>query len=110
MVGVSGLQNFPEGMAVSMPLVREGYSPWRAFWWGQLSGMVEPVGGLLGAWAVLLVRPAMPYALALAAGAMIYVVVDELIPEAQSGGNKSTATWGAMAGFMLMMTLDVALG
>ena len=93
-----------------MPLAREGYSPFKAFMWGQLSGMVEPVGGLLGACAVVYVKPVMPYALALAAGAMIYVVVDELIPEAQSGGNKELATWGAMFGFMLMMTLDVALG
>jgi len=105
-----GLQNFPEGMAVSVPLRREGLSRPRAFWYGQLSGMVEPVAGLLGAAAVLLIRPILPYALAFAAGAMIYVVVEELIPESQLESITDVATIGAMLGFALMMTMDVALG
>lgn len=105
-----GIQNFPEGMAVAMPLRREGLSPARSFFMGQLSGMVEPVAGVLGALAVYLARPLLPYALAFAAGAMIYVVVEEVIPESQGGGNSDIATVGAMLGFALMMTLDVALG
>jgi ZIP family zinc transporter len=105
-----GLQNFPEGAAVSIPLRREGLSPMRAFWYGQLSGIVEPIAAVLGAAAVLLVRPLLPYALAFAAGAMIYVVVEELIPESQSDKNTDPATIGAMLGFALMMVLDVALG
>jgi ZIP family zinc transporter len=105
-----GLQNFPEGMAVSVPLRREGLSRPRAFWYGQLSGMVEPIAGLLGAAAVLLIRPILPYALAFAAGAMIYVVVEELIPESQLESITDVATVGAMLGFAVMMTMDVALG
>jgi ZIP family zinc transporter len=105
-----GLQNFPEGAAVSIPLRREGFTPLRAFWYGQLSGVVEPIAAVLGAVAVLLVRPLLPYALAFAAGAMIYVVVEELIPESQLAKNTDVATIGAMVGFALMMTLDVALG
>ncbi len=105
-----GLQNFPEGAAVSIPLRREGLSPLRSFWYGQLSGIVEPIAAVLGAAAVLLVRPLLPYALAFAAGAMIYVVVEELIPESQSDKNTDPATIGAMLGFALMMVLDVALG
>lgn len=105
-----GLQNFPEGAAVSAPLVREGMSRGKAFWYGQLSAVVEPVAGVLGAAAVLLVRPILPYALGFAAGAMIYVVVEELIPEAQSGKNTDLSTVGAMLGFAVMMLLDVALG
>jgi ZIP family zinc transporter len=105
-----GIQNFPEGTAVSVPLRREGFSRLRAFWYGQLSGMVEPVSGVLGAALVLLMRPILPYALAFAAGAMIYVVVEELIPESQLAKNTDVATIGAMLGFTLMMTLDVALG
>ena len=105
-----GIQNFPEGTAVSVPLRREGFSRPRAFWYGQLSGMVEPVAGVLGAAAVLLMRPILPYALAFAAGAMIYVVVEELIPESQLAKNTDVATIGAMLGFALMMVLDVALG
>jgi ZIP family zinc transporter len=108
-VGI-GIQNFPEGMAVSMPLRREGMSPLRSFWFGQLSALVEPVAGVLGAGAVLLMRPILPYALAFAAGAMIYVVVEELIPEAQRGISTDVATMGAIAGFTVMMILDVALG
>ncbi len=108
-VGI-GIQNFPEGAAVSVPLRREGMSRLKSFWYGQLSGIVEPVAGLLGAVAVILIRPLLPYALAFAAGAMIYVVVEELIPEAQEGRQSDVATIGAMLGFAVMMTLDVALG
>ncbi len=105
-----GIQNFPEGLAVSMPLRREGMSRGKAFFWGQLSGMVEPVAGVLGALAVLVARPILPYALSFAAGAMIFVVVEDLIPESQQGGNTDAATMGAMLGFTVMMFLDVALG
>jgi ZIP family zinc transporter len=105
-----GIQNFPEGTAVSVPLRREGMSRLRAFWYGQLSATVEPVAGVIGAAAVLLMRPILPYALAFAAGAMIFVVVEELIPEAQQEQNTDVATIGAMLGFAIMMTLDVALG
>jgi ZIP family zinc transporter len=105
-----GLQNFPEGMAVSIPLRREKMSKFKAFWYGQLSGMVEPIAGVLGAAAVLLVQPLLPYALAFAAGAMIYVVVEELIPEAQLDKKTDVATFGSMLGFAVMMMLDVALG
>jgi ZIP family zinc transporter len=105
-----GIQNFPEGAAVSVPLRREGLSRAKSFWYGQLSGMVEPVAGVVGAAAVLLIRPILPYALAFAAGAMIYVVVEELIPESQIESITDVATIGAMLGFAVMMTLDVALG
>jgi ZIP family zinc transporter len=105
-----GIQNFPEGAAVSVPLRREGMSRLKSFWFGQLSGLVEPVAGVLGAAAVLLMRPILPYALAFAAGAMIFVVVEELIPESQLETGTDIATVGAMLGFAVMMTLDVALG
>lgn len=105
-----GLQNLPEGMAVSMPLRREGISPLRSFWYGQLSGVVEPVAGVAGSSLVLLARPLLPYALAFAAGAMIFVVVEEVVPEAERGGNTDFATMGAMIGFAVMMMLDVGLG
>lgn len=105
-----GIQNFPEGMAVSMPLRREGLGVGRSFWFGQLSGVVEPVSAVIGAAAVLLIQPILPYALAFAAGAMIYVVVEELIPESQHHGNTDIATLGTMGGFCVMMVLDVALG
>lgn len=105
-----GLQNLPEGLAVSMPLRREGLSRLRSFWYGQLSGIVEPVAGVIGAAAVLVAQPALPYALAFAAGAMIFVVVEDIIPEAQQEGNTDFATMGAMLGFAVMMTLDVGLG
>ncbi len=105
-----GIQNFPEGAAVSVPLRREGISRRKSFWYGQISGMVEPLAGVLGAMAVVLMRPALPYALAFAAGAMIYVVVEELIPESHLEQHTHFATWGAMLGFAVMMTLDVALG
>jgi len=105
-----GIQNFPEGVAVSVPLMREGVSRRKAFWYGQLSGMVEPVAGVIGAAAVLFMKPILPYALAFAAGAMIFVVVEELIPESQYQNNTDLATLGALLGFAVMMTLDVALG
>ena len=105
-----GIQNFPEGAAVSIPLRREGLSRLKCFWYGQLSGAVEPIAGVLGAAAVLLMRPILPYALSFAAGAMIFVVVEELIPESQREKNTDIATMGAMLGFAVMMTLDVALG
>jgi ZIP family zinc transporter len=105
-----GIQNLPEGMAVSMPLRREGVSPLRSFWYGQLSAVVEPVAGVIGAATVLVARPILPYALAFAAGAMIFVVVEELVPESQRGGNTDWATMGAMVGFAAMMVLDVGLG
>ena len=105
-----GIQNFPEGLAVSMPLRREGLSRGKSFWYGQLSGVVEPVAGVLGAAIVLIARPILPYALSFAAGAMIFVVVEELIPESQGGKNTDIATMGAMVGFTVMMMLDVALG
>lgn len=108
-----GLQNFPEGAAVAIPLRREGFSRKKAFLFGQASGIVEPIAGVIGALAVISIRPLLPYALAFAAGAMIYVVVEELIPQAQSevGGSKTDiATIGAMVGFSVMMVLDVALG
>jgi len=105
-----GIQNFPEGAAVSVPLRREGFSRLKSFWYGQASGMVEPIAGVLGAVSVILIKPILPYALAFAAGAMIYVVVEELIPESQLEKNTDIATMGAMGGFAVMMTLDVALG
>lgn len=105
-----GIQNFPEGAAVSVPLRREGMSRLKAFWYGQLSGTVEPIAGVLGAAAVILIKPILPYALAFAAGAMIFVVVEELIPESQLETGTDVASVGAMLGFAVMMTLDVALG
>ncbi|XP_038591145.1 zinc transporter ZIP11-like isoform X2 [Micropterus salmoides] len=105
-----GIQNFPEGLAVSLPLRGSGVSTWKAFWYGQLSGMVEPIAGLLGAFAVVLAEPLLPYALAFAAGAMVYVVVDDIIPEAQVSGNGKLASWTSILGFVVMMSLDVGLG
>jgi ZIP family zinc transporter len=105
-----GLQNFPEGAAVSIPLRREGMSRTKAFLLGQASGIVEPIAGVIGAYLVSIMRPILPYALCFAAGAMIYVVIEELIPEAQSNGNSDVATMGALIGFTVMMVLDVALG
>jgi ZIP family zinc transporter len=105
-----GIQNFPEGTAVSVPLRREGLSRIKSFWYGQLSGIVEPIAGVLGAVAVITMRPILPYALAFAAGAMIYVVVEELVPESQAHENTDIATMGTMVGFAVMMFLDVALG
>jgi ZIP family zinc transporter len=105
-----GIQNFPEGAAVSIPLRREGISRLRAFNYGQLSGIVEPIAGVLGALLVVWVTPILPYALSFAAGAMIFVVVEELIPEAQTGNETDLSTIGAMIGFACMMLLDVSLG
>ena len=105
-----GIQNFPEGAAVSVPLRREGLSRRKCFWYGQLSGAVEPIAGVIGAAAVLLMRPILPYALSFAAGAMIFVVIEELIPESQAEKNTDIATLGAMLGFAVMMALDVGLG
>ncbi len=103
-----GIQNLPEGAVVSVPLRREGMSPGKSFFWGQFSGMVEPLGGILGAALVLIARSFLPYAMAFAAGAMIYVVAEEVIPESQRGKFAHLATLGLMLGFALMMALDVA--
>jgi ZIP family zinc transporter len=105
-----GIQNFPEGVAVAMPLRKEGLSRLKSFNMGQLSGIVEPLAGVLGAFFVLTAQSLLPYFLAFAAGAMIFVVVEEVIPESQHGGNSDIATMGAMIGFTVMMILDVALG
>lgn len=105
-----GIQNFPEGAAVSIPLRRDGMSRLKAFGYGQASGLVEPVAGVLGAALVMVMRPILPYALAFAAGAMIFVVAEEVIPESRREGNEHIATLGLMLGFAVMMMLDVALG
>lgn len=105
-----GLQNCPEGMAVAVPLRGDGLSPARSFYYGQMSAWVEPLAAMLGAAAVLVMQPVLPYALAFAAGAMIFVVVEEVIPESQAGGHPDLATSGAILGFATMMVLDVALG
>jgi len=105
-----GLQNFPEGFAVSMPLRREGMSRIKSFWYGQLSAIVEPIASVIGASMVISIRSLLPYALAFAAGAMIFVVVEEVIPESQRNGYTDLATMGTIMGFLIMMILDVALG
>ncbi|XP_062447654.1 zinc transporter ZIP11 [Rhea pennata] len=105
-----GIQNFPEGLAVSLPLRGAGLSTWRAFWYGQLSGMVEPLAGIFGAFTVVVAEPLLPYALGFAAGAMVYVVMDDIIPEAQTSGNGKLASWTSILGFVVMMSLDVGLG
>ncbi len=105
-----GIQNFPEGLAISMPLRREGMPRFKSFWYGQLSGIVEPIAGVIGAATVIVSQPILPYALGFAAGAMIYVVVEEVVPESQRGGNVDLATMGTMIGFLVMMVLDVAFG
>jgi ZIP family zinc transporter len=105
-----GIQNFPEGLAVSAPLRRENMSRRKSFFYGQASGFVEPFAGVLGALAVITMRPILPYALAFAAGAMIFVVGEELIPESHRGSNGDLATLGLLFGFSVMMVLDVALG
>jgi len=104
------IQNFPEGVAVAMPIRAMGVSRLRSFWFGQLSAVVEPIAAVIGAAAVLAFRPLLPYALAFAAGAMVYVVIEELIPESQRNGNEDIATLATIGGFMVMMILDVALG
>ncbi|CAG5105193.1 Oidioi.mRNA.OKI2018_I69.chr1.g1912.t3.cds [Oikopleura dioica] len=105
-----GIQNFPEGLAVSLPLRAQGMSPWKAFFWGQLSGMFEPIAGILGCLISLQATYILPYALAFAAGAMVFVVMDDIIPEVQTRGNHRAASWAVMIGFCVMMTLDVTLG
>lgn len=105
-----GIQNFPEGTAVAVPLRREGVTLGKSFFFGQLSGFVEIIAGVAGAYLVLTTQAILPYALSFAAGAMIYVVVEELIPESQKEISADTATLGAMLGFAVMMMLDVALG
>ncbi|MYL42552.1 ZIP family metal transporter [Virgibacillus massiliensis] len=105
-----GIQNFPEGLAVSMPLRREGMSRRKSFMYGQFSGMVEPIAGIIGAVAVTFIQPLLPYALSFAAGAMIFVVAEEVIPGSQEEGNKDLASMSLMVGFTIMMILDVALG
>lgn len=105
-----GLQNFPEGIAVAMPLRRAGLSKFKSFWYGQLSAIVEPIAGVIGALAVTFFTPILPYALSFAAGAMIFVVVEEVIPETQLDKYTDIATLGFIGGFIVMMILDVALG
>lgn len=105
-----GLQNFPEGFAVSMPIRRQGASKFKSFWYGQMSAIVEPIAAVIGAWAVMTFQPILPYALAFAAGAMIFVVVEEVIPETQRDRYTDIATLGFIGGFIVMMTLDVGLG
>jgi ZIP family zinc transporter len=105
-----GLQNFPEGFAVSMPIRRQGASKWKSFMFGQSSAIVEPIAAVIGAWAVMTFQPILPYALSFAAGAMIFVVVEEVIPETQRDKYTDVATLGFIGGFIVMMTLDVGLG
>src|SRR5210317_565979 len=105
-----GIQNFPEGIAVSMPMRRQGVSRFKSFWYGQLSAVVEPIAAVIGAVAVSFFTPLLPYALSFAAGAMIFVVVEEVIPETQQDRYTDIATLGFIGGFIVMMTLDVALG
>jgi len=105
-----GIQNFPEGLSVSLPLKAAGFSTWKAIWYGQLSGIVEPIAGVIGAALVTWITPILPYALAFAAGAMVYVVVDDIVPESQAAGNGKAASWGVVIGFIVMMSLDVGLG
>ncbi|WP_077329899.1 ZIP family metal transporter [Virgibacillus siamensis] len=108
-VGI-GIQNFPEGVAVSMPLRRDGASRWKSFQYGQFSGMVEPIAAVIGALAVTLMQPLLPYALSFAAGAMIFVTAEEVIPGSQENGNTDLASMSLMIGFTIMMILDVSLG
>ena len=105
-----GMQNAPEGFAVSMPLRREGFSKFKSWWWGQLSAIVEPIFAVIGAAVVISVYPILPYALAFAAGAMIFIVVENVVPESHQGGNVDIASIGLILGFIVMMILDVSLG
>ena len=105
-----GIQNFPEGIAVAMPLRRQGVSRFKSFWYGQMSAIVEPIAAVIGALAVTFFTPILPYALAFAAGAMIFVVVEEVIPETQQDEFTDIATMGFIIGFIIMMILDVSLG
>ena len=108
-IGIA-IQNFPEGFAVSMPLRRQGLTRFKSWQWGQLSAIVEPIFAVIGATIVIQVLPILPYALSFAAGAMIFIVVEEVIPESQKGGNTDLATMGLIIGFIVMMSLDVGLG
>ena len=108
-IGIA-IQNFPEGFAVSMPLRRQGLTRFKSWQWGQLSAIVEPIFAVIGAAIVIQVLPILPYALSFAAGAMIFIVVEEVIPESQKGGNTDLATMGLIIGFIIMMSLDVGLG
>ena len=108
-IGIA-IQNFPEGFAVSMPLRRQGLTRFKSWQWGQLSAIVEPIFAVIGAAIVIQVLPILPYALSFAAGAMIFIVVEEVIPESQKGGNTDLATMGLIIGFIVMMSLDVGLG
>lgn len=101
-----GLQNMPEGLAVALPLLREGYSRSKSLWYGTLTGLIEPVGGLLGVALVSVFHPILPWALAFAAGAMLFVVSDEMIPESHRKGFEREATFGLIIGFVIMMLLD----
>jgi len=101
-----GLQNMPEGLAVALPLLREGYSRRKALWYGTLTGLIEPLGGLFGAAIVVVARPILPWGLAFAAGAMLFVISDEMIPESHKKGFEREATFGLIAGFVVMMLLD----
>ena len=105
-----GIQNAHEGFAVSMPLRRQGFSKLKSWQWGQMSAIVEPIFAVIGAAIVILVYPILPYALAFAAGAMIFIVIEEVVPESQRGGNTDIASLGLIGGFIIMMCLDVALG
>ncbi|XP_022654485.1 zinc transporter ZIP11-like isoform X2 [Varroa jacobsoni] len=104
-----GVQNFPEGLAVSLPLRAAGFSKSKAFWYGQLSGSVEPLFGILGCLLISYAQPMLPYSLAFAAGAMVFVVLDDIVPESQACGNGKTASWSAIIGFIIMMALEVGL-
>jgi zinc transporter 11 len=104
-----GIQNFPEGLAVSLPLYASGYSYLKSFWYGQLSGMVEPVASVIGVLSVGVAQACLPYALSFAAGAMLYVVFENLMPEAASHGNGKLSTWSCLVGFCIMMSLDAGL-
>ena len=105
-----GLQNMPEGLAVALPLLREGYSRKKALWYGTLTGLVEPLGGPLGVALVVVSRPLLPWGLAFAAGAMLFVIADEIIPESHKRGYQREATFGLIAGFVIMMLLDTIFG
>ncbi len=105
-----GIQNIPEGLAVALPLLGLGYSRWKAFSIAAATGLVEPIGGILGAGAVTFFHPVLPFALAFAAGAMLFVISDEIIPETHSKGKSRQATYGVMVGFVIMMALDNLLG
>jgi len=108
-VGI-GLQNMPEGLAVLLPLLREGYRPWRALWIATATGLVEPIAGVMGAGMVSFARPVLPFGMAFAAGAMLFVISDEIIPETHRGGFERAATFGVMIGFVVMMAMDTLLG